>query len=91
MRLHLRQYEADNAALTGFGQKQAFLEEVRDQTKQGDEASQCSADNIEIGYRKGRHIQDGNGGGPVLANAGAVNERDTSDSRTPEHQGKVLC
>ena len=43
--------------LTSFGEKEALLEKIGYETKQGDEASKDCANHVEIGYRKSGHIE----------------------------------
>lgn len=43
--------------LTRFGQVELLLEQIRDQSEDGDEAAETGADNVEVVNRKRRHIE----------------------------------
>jgi hypothetical protein len=43
--------------LTRFGQVELLLEQIRNQSEDGDEAAKTGADNVEVVNRKRRHIE----------------------------------
>ena len=52
-----RDYTIIGKAHTRLGEKQAFFNEERDQSEEGDKAAQSSADNVEVANDERRHIE----------------------------------